>query len=96
MGQTDTLPYEVWDLRLGPVIWDKFKASYPEKLYEDDMREIQNYLFSRFSSLSTDEFFEVARMIFQVQTKVNNWFKMVNEIIEELTGMSMKMQCHSI
>ena len=27
MGQTDTLPYEVWDLRLGPVIWDKFKAS---------------------------------------------------------------------
>ena len=27
------------------------------------MREIQNYLFSRFSALSTDEFFEVARLI---------------------------------
>ena len=63
MGQTDTLPYEIWDLRLGPVIWDKFKSSYPDKIYEDDMREIQNYLFSRFSALSTDEFFEVARLI---------------------------------
>ena len=30
---------------------------------DDDLREIQNYLFSRFSALSTDEFFEVAKMI---------------------------------
>ena len=63
MGAEDTLPYEVWDLRLGPVIWEKFTDAYPDKLFEDDMREIQNYLFSRFSSLTTDEFFEVARMI---------------------------------
>ena len=87
MGQTDTLPYEVWDLRLGPVIWDKFKSSYPDKIYEDDMREIQNYLFSRFSSLSTDEFFEVARMILSGSEdgkKVVS--KMVDEIIEELKG----------
>ena len=26
MGQTDTLPYEVWDLRLGPVIWERFTS----------------------------------------------------------------------
>ena len=87
MGQTDTLPYEVWDLRLGPVIWDKFKASYPDKLYEDDMREIQNYLFSRFSALSTDEFFEVARMILSGSNEGKIIVeKMVNEIIEELKG----------
>jgi len=85
MGQTDTLPYEVWDLRLGPVIWDKFKQSYPDKLYEDDMREIQNYLFSRFSALSTDEFFEVAKMIISGSSEGKRLVeKMVNEIIEEL------------
>ena len=85
MGQTDTLPYEVWDLRLGPVIWDKFKASYPEKLFEDDMREIQNYLFSRFSALSTDEFFEVAKMILSGSDEGKQIVdKMVNEIISEL------------
>ena len=87
MGAEDTLPYEVWDLRLGPVIWEKFTEAYPDKLFEDDMREIQNYLFSRFSSLTTDEFFEVARMILSGSDEgkkiVSN---MVDEIIDELKG----------
>jgi len=85
MSQTDTLPYEIWDLRLGPVIWEKFTEAYPDKLYEDDMREIQNYLFSRFSALTTEEFFEVAKMILSGSNEgkkiVSN---MVDEIIEEL------------
>ena len=85
VGQTDTLPNEVWDLRLGPVIWEKFTESYPDKLFEDDMREIQNYFFTRFSSLSTDEFFEVARMILSGSAQGKEVVeKMVNEIILEL------------
>jgi hypothetical protein len=85
MGQTDTLPYEVWDLRLGPVIWDKFTAAYPDKLYEDDMREIQNYFFSRFSALSTDQFFEMARLILSGSEEGKKLVSdMVNEIISEL------------
>jgi hypothetical protein len=85
MGSQDTLPYEIWDLRLGPVIWEKFTESYPERLYEDDLREIQNYLFSRFSMLSTDEFFEVAREILKGTDKGKQILnRMVDEIIEEL------------
>lgn len=85
MGSQDTLPYEIWDLRLGPVIWERFTAAYPENLYEDDMREIQNYLFSRFSALSTDEFFEVAREIIGDSEKGQKIVqRMVDEIIEEL------------
>jgi len=81
----ETLPYEIWDLRLGPVIWEKFMASYPEKLYDDDLREIQNYLFSRFSSLTTDEFFDVAKMIMSGSDDGKKIVaKMVDEIIEEL------------
>lgn len=85
MGSQDTLPYEIWDLRLGPVIWERFTAAYPENIYEDDMREIQNYLFSRFSSLSTEEFFEVAKEILADSEKGQKILqRMVNEIIEEL------------
>jgi nitrate reductase assembly molybdenum cofactor insertion protein NarJ len=85
MASQDTLPYEIWDLRLGPVIWEKFMASYPEKLYDDDLREIQNYLFSRFSSLTTDEFFDVAKMIMSGSDDGKKVVaKMVDEIIEEL------------
>ena len=85
MSQTDTLPYEVWDLRLGPVIWERFTSAYPDKLFEDDMREIQNYLFSRFSALSTDEFFEVAKMVISGSQEGKDFIEnMVNEIISEL------------
>lgn len=85
MGSQDTLPYEIWDLRLGPVIWEKFIAAYPEDLFEDDLREIQNYLFSRFSSLTTEEFFDVAREILGETDKGRKIVKrMVDEIIEEL------------
>lgn len=85
MQSQDTMPYEIWDLRMGPVIWEKFLESYPDELFEDDMREIQNYLFSRFSSLSTDEFFEVAREILSgSDTGKKIVKKMVDEIIDEL------------
>jgi len=85
MASQDTLPYEIWDLRLGPVIWEKFTQAYPDKLYEDDMREIQNYLFSRFSALTTEEFFEVAKMIMSGSDEGKQIVsKMVDEIIDEL------------
>jgi hypothetical protein len=85
MMSQDTLPYEMWDLRLGPVIWERFLASYPDELFEDDLKEIQNYLFSRFSSLSTEEFFQVARKIMGKTPEGKQIVKrMVDEIIEEL------------
>ena len=85
MQSQDTMPYEIWDLRLGPVIWEKFLEAYPDELFEDDMREIQNYLFSRFSALSSEEFFEVAREILSgSNTGKKIVKKMVDEIVDEL------------
>ena len=85
MGVTDTLPSEIWDLRLGPVIWEKFRESYPEKLLDEDMRHIQNYLFSRFSSLSTEEFFKVSKEILRGSDLGKQIIsRMVDQIIEDL------------
>ena len=85
MMSQDTLPYEMWDLRLGPVIWEKFRNAYPEKLYDDDMRHIQNYLFSRFSALDTEEFFKVSKEILKGSDLGKDIInKMVNQIIEDL------------
>ena len=52
------------------------------------MREIQNYLSSQdFSTLSTDEFFEVARMILSGSDEGKQLVsKMVDEIVDELKG----------
>jgi len=63
MKATDTLPAEIWDLRLGPVIWSKFRAAYPEELMDEDKTEIQNYLFSEFTRMEPEEFFDLAKQI---------------------------------
>lgn len=85
MASQDTLPYEIWDLRLGPVIWEKFMEVYPDELFEDDMREIQNYLFSRFSVLSTEQFFELAKEILSGSEEGKKAVRaMVDEIIQEI------------
>ena len=63
MNKTDTLPAEMWDVRFGPVIWEKFIESYPDKLFEDDKKHLANYLISRFSALTTEEFFRLTKLI---------------------------------
>lgn len=85
LGAEDTLPAEVWDSRLGPIFWEKFIESYPDKLFEDDMKHIQHYLFVRFSKLSAPEFMRVAKLILQGDPKGGEFIqRMVNEIVEDL------------
>jgi hypothetical protein len=85
MSSTDTLVNEVWDLRLGPVLWEKFLQAYPERLFEEDKKFIQSYLFARFSALSADEFFSLAKMILRGDAKATSILdKMVTEIVNHL------------
>jgi len=85
MGAEDTLPAEVWDSRLGPIFWEKFTEAYPDKLFEDDMKHIQHYLFVRFSKLSAPEFMRVAKLILQGDPQGSQFIqRMVNEIVEDL------------
>lgn len=85
MASTDTLANEIWDLRLGPVLWEKFLAAYPERLFEEDKKFIQSYLFARFSALSADEFFRLAKMILKGDAKATSILdRMVTEIVNHL------------
>ena len=85
MASTDTLANEVWDLRLGPVIWEKFLTAYPERLFDEDKKFIQSYLFARFSALSADEFFKLAKMILRGDAKATSILdRMVTEIVNHL------------
>jgi hypothetical protein len=81
----DTLPAEIWDSRLGPIFWEKFVATYPMELFEDDMKHIQHYLFMRFSALSAKEFMRVAKMILRGEPQGQKYIQgMVDDIVREL------------
>jgi len=81
----DTIVGEIWDMRLGPVIWEKFRESYPDELFEDDKRNLQQYFMVKFAELSAEEFMKMAKEILSGSDRGKKMVKkMVDEIIEEL------------
>jgi hypothetical protein len=85
MGAEDTLPSEIWDMRLGPIFWEKFQASYPLELFDEDKRHIQHYLFMRFSKLPAEDFFKFAKSVLNGDPSANKAVqRMVDEIVSDL------------
>jgi hypothetical protein len=61
------------------------------ELFDDDMKQIQHYLFMRFSALSAEEFMRVAKLILKGDPKGNKFIQdMVNEIVRELKDQEYK------
>ena len=91
LNAEDTLPSEIWDSRLGPVFWEKFMASYPMELFDEDKKHIQHYLFMRFSALNAEEFMRVAKMILSGDPKGQQFIqRMVDDIIKELKNQEYR------
>ena len=91
LNAEDTLPSEIWDSRLGPIFWEKFMASYPMELFDEDKKHIQHYLFMRFSALNAEEFMRVAKMILSGDPKGQQFIqRMVDGIIKELKNQEYR------
>jgi hypothetical protein len=85
VGAEDTLPAEIWDSRLGPIFWEKFREAWPDKLYEDDQRHLQQYLFMKLSQLEAKDFIVLAKAIMADKPEAKEVInRMVNEIVEIL------------
>ena len=86
IGMEDTLPAEVWDLRLGPVIWEKFRDAYPQELFDSqDRKRLQNYFYYKFVNLPAEQFIALAKEILSGSDKGKEIVKrMVDEIIQQL------------
>jgi hypothetical protein len=91
LNAEDTLPSEIWDSRLGPIFWEKFMASYPMELFDEDKKHIQHYLFMRFSALNAEEFMKVSKMILKGDPLGQQFIQgMVNEIVKDLKDKDYK------
>jgi hypothetical protein len=91
LNAEDTLPAEIWDSRLGPIFWEKFMATYPMELFDEDKKHIQHYLFMSFSALDAKEFFRVANLILAGDPKGNKFIQdMVDDIVRELKNQEYK------
>jgi hypothetical protein len=56
-GSEDTLEKEMWDLRLGPAIWDRIRRQFPDEIILDENKfELQNYLLVEIFKLPAKQF----------------------------------------
>lgn len=84
-GYEDTLPAEVWDLRFGPIFWERLLKAYPDRIFESGQRFIQNYLFQKFVMMSAEDFINLTKMILLGNPKaIQILDRMVKEISERL------------
>jgi len=86
IGEEDTLPAEIWDLRLGPVIWEKFLEVYPDDFFDrEEQKRIKNYFYYKFVKLEAEEFLTLAKEILSgSQTGKDQVKKMIDDIVKQL------------
>jgi|TARA_R110000824_G_scaffold3467_1_gene16418 hypothetical protein len=86
IGTEDTLPAEVWDLRLGPVIWEKFLEVYPDDFFDaGEQKRIKNYFYYKFVSLEAEEFLSLAKEILSGSQSGKDQVKdMIDGIVKQL------------
>ena len=86
IGMEDTLPAEVWDLRLGPVIWEKFIEAYPDNFFDiEEQKRIKNYFYYKFVKLEAEEFIDLAKEVLSGSEKGKQQVKqMIDDIVNQL------------
>jgi len=78
----DTLQKEIWDLRLGPAIWDMLRNSFPEEVITDeDKRGMQLVFFQTIVSKPAKQFLIFMREVLSNSASGKQLMAMLNEII---------------
>ena len=81
----DTLEKEMWDLRLGPAIWDRLRSQFPEDIVIDEnKKELQNYLLVEIFKLPAKKFLVFMREVLQGTEKGK---RLMNELMEGINRM---------
>jgi hypothetical protein len=81
----DTLEKEMWDLRLGPAIWDRVRRQFPDEILIDENKyELQNYLLVEIFKLPAREFLVFMK---EVISGSENGKRLMNELMAGVDQM---------
>jgi hypothetical protein len=84
-GSEDTLEKEMWDLRLGPAIWDRIRNQFPEDVLTDENKlELQNYLLVEIFKLPAKKFLVFVKEVLSGSARGK---RLMNELMEGINQM---------
>jgi hypothetical protein len=84
MELEDTLEKEMWDLRLGPAIWDRIRLTFPEEVLLENGKSLQNYLFMNIFQLPAKEFLVLMR---EVISNSNEGINLLSAMLDGIKKM---------
>ena len=83
-GSEDTLEKEMWDLRLGPAIWERVRRQFPEEVLVDEEKyKIQLLLFSHIIKKPAKEFLILMKEILSGSQNGKNLMGLLYRAIEQ-------------
>jgi len=81
----DVLDYEMWDLRLGPAIWQRYRLAHPEDVVDPDQRiELQRWVQSYIYKLPARKFLALMKEIMEGTEKAKNIISTLVQGIEQM------------
>jgi hypothetical protein len=86
MQQEDLLHKEMWDLRLGPSMWDRIRSQFPEEILVDEtLVEHQNYLITEIFKLPAKTFLIFIREVLTGSEKGKKYMaKLMKNVYENI------------
>jgi hypothetical protein len=87
MQQEDLLHKEMWDLRLGPSMWDRIRNQFPEEILVDEtLIEHQNYLITEIFKLPAKTFLIFIKEVLTGSEKGKKYMaKLMNNVYENIS-----------
>lgn len=82
-SEVDSIYGEAWDLRLGPAIWKRLRAKFPDEiLIDEDKIELQNYLLVEIFKLPALDFLRFIRNLLKNLPEADQTINRLMEIIK--------------
>lgn len=90
MELEDTLEKEVWDLRLGPPIWERIRSQFPEEVLTDEAKYgLQNWILVEIFKLDPKKFLVLTKEIISGSPEGKRLVQEIyNSVIALLNGES--------
>jgi len=82
--KADEAKHEIWDLRLGPVIWQRLRAAIPDRVLQENKRSLQLYMLQKFVKLPANEF---ARAMRQIMANSPEGKRILDKIVSDVERM---------
>jgi hypothetical protein len=89
LAASDSHEQEIWDLRLGPIIWEKLNEAFPDEVFEEGQKIIQSAILQKFYSLNTRDFHTIA---FKIMKGSPEGRKFIQDLVTDIKSEMTKQQ----